>query len=87
MSIDQELVEVPPDVAPELAHGLLAGERLVERVDVLALDRDFREELEVDVLLGAEGLDLGVGPRFLLAEVVGRESEDFETLVLVLLVE
>jgi len=56
-------------------------------MDVVALDRDLREDLEGDLLLAAELLDVPVRARLLVGEVVGREGQDLETLGLVLFVE
>ena len=67
---------------------VLVGEELVERVSILALDRDLLEEREARLLLLAtELLDLEVRARLLAVEVVGRERENLEALTLVLLLE
>ncbi len=63
-------------------------EGCVERVLGRAGDGDLGEEGEGDgVFGGAEGGDLGVGAGLLAGEVVGREAEDDEAAVLVLLIE
>ena len=67
---------------------VLVGEELVERVSILALDRNLLEEREARLLLlAAELLDLEVRARLLAVEVVGRERENLEALTLVLLLE
>ena len=83
-TIDEVLLEVPGDLAGNFPVGV-GREEFVERTLILALYRDFGEQVERDVLLGAELLDFLVGPRLLLVEVVGRKGENVKTLVLVLL--
>ena len=83
-TIDEVLLEVPRDVAGYLPVGV-GRKELVERTLILTLHRDLGEQVERDVLLGAERLDFLVGPRLLLVEVVGRKGENVKTLVLVLL--
>ncbi len=61
------------------------GQELVEVGLVIALDRDFLEEVECDVPRFAEGLDFLVAAGFLAHEVVGWESGDAEALVFVFL--
>ncbi len=83
---DQVLPEVPAHLAGDRIVRIVRQE-LIQRTLVITLDRDFREQIERDVLGRAERLDFHVGARFLLAEVVSREREDSKTFVLVLLVE
>jgi len=64
------------------------GQLLVERVDAGAFDGDLGEERESDRVVGrAELGDFLVGAGLLCGEVVGREAEDDEALVLELLVD
>jgi len=85
---DEVLLEVPLHVAAGVGVDVLVGEELVERVSILALDRDLLEEREARLLLLAtELLDLEVRARLLAVEVVGRECENLEALTLVLLLE
>jgi len=68
--------------------GCSGGELAVERVNFRPLDGDFGEKREGDgVVGGAELGDFLVGARFLRGEVVGREAEDDEAAVFVLLIE
>ena len=87
VTIDQVLLEVPRHWAGHLGVGMLRQEA-IEWADVVALHRDLGEEIKTHVVfLGAELLDLQVGAGLLAHEVVGREGQDAETLVLVLAVE
>ena len=75
----QVLIEVPGYLAAKLRVERLIGQVTVEGVDVLASDRDLREDRKGDIVLaGAELLDLGVGARLTPGEVVGRKAEDDE---------
>ena len=65
----------------------MLGEILVQWSLVVALHRDLGKQIERDLLANpAELLDFLVGARFLVPEVVGRERENAEALILVLLV-
>src|SRR5258708_14625135 len=67
---DQEFLEIPRDIAGELGIGLFRGEMLVQRALSFAFDDHFREHVELHaVVLLTERRDLGVAPRFLLAEL------------------
>src|ERR1700685_3357522 len=80
------LIEVPV-LGPEVSRCLLAQER-VERVGISAVDVDFGEHREGDVVgCLAKGLDLGVAARFLLLELVAGKSEDLQAAVLAVPVE
>src|SRR6516225_10925885 len=69
VSADQELLEVPGNVAAGLRIGVLARQILVQRADALALDDDLGQHREADlVVVLAELGDLGVGAGLLLAE-------------------
>ena len=84
LAVDQELGKVPGDVAGEIRVGLLARQELVERVGPLALHDDLGEQRERDAeFRAAELLDLGVGTWLLVAELVGRERQDDELVVVV----
>src|SRR5258708_3604961 len=50
LAVDQELGEVPGDLAGELGVRLLAREILEQGVDPFALDDDLREERERDLI-------------------------------------
>lgn len=65
----------------------MAGQELVERALIIALDGDLGEDVVLGFLLGAELLDLGVASRFLLTEVVGGEGEDAKAFGLVRFVD
>ena len=58
---------------------------MIQRRLIEALDGNLGEQIERDAeFVRAEGLDLAVGARLLLAEVVGWEGQDPKALVLVL---
>ncbi len=60
--------------------GLGAAEDVVEGMLVGADDADFAEHREGDIKRGrAEIGDLGLAARFLTEEIIGRESEDFQS--------
>jgi hypothetical protein len=85
---DEELGEVPGDVAGEAGVGLRVGEEAVEGVDVGPFDGDLGEEGEGDVVGGgAEELDLVVGGGLLGAEIVCWEGEDGQAAGAVAVVE
>src|SRR5271170_2826796 len=86
VAVYQELGEVPLDVAA-YARFSIFGQISVERRLVGLFDRDLGVDGEgYAVFAGAEGLDLFVGAWFLGTEIVGREAEDDEPLVFILLV-
>ncbi len=58
----------------------------VQQALVVALDRDFGEDVEGSVFLGTKRLDLSVGARLLAGEVVGGEGQDSKAFFLVSLV-
>jgi hypothetical protein len=83
------LGRIRPDGAVEIiARGVQPFARRMGAVTVrIAADGDLGEEREGDMELAvAEGRDLRVGARLLGQEVVGREAEDGQALLLVLLV-
>lgn len=87
LAVDEILLEVPNHVAGDVILRV-GGKPFVERMLVVALDGDLGEQVEGYVeLVGAEGLDLLVGSRLLVAEVVGREGQDPKAFVLVLAVD
>jgi hypothetical protein len=85
LAVDEELLEVPRDVG---RVGCLRLEPRVELARTVAVDLDLREQGEGAVVLrGRELEDLGVSARFLRTELVAREPQDGEALVLVVFVE
>src|SRR5580698_9378030 len=85
---DEELVEVPFDVAGKLRVGLGAGEERKEWVDARTLDLDLREHVEFHVEPSrAKVLDLLVRSWLLRAELVCGESEHGEAARRVLFLE
>src|SRR5262245_55582617 len=85
---DQELGEVPLDVAGAVGLRLLAREPGVERRAIGAVHLDLREHREGDAVARlAERLDLGLGPRLLPPELVAREAEHGEAVAQVLVVD
>jgi len=88
IAIDQEFGEIPRDRPGVFGVGRLAGQELIKWVNALALDDDLGEQWEADLVVGAaELLDLVIRSRLLGAELVGREGEDLESLILVLLID
>ena len=84
---DEELGEVPLDPAAEQAL-LLALEPAEERVGVVAVDVDLGEHRERHAVVDlAELADLVLGARLLRAELVAREAEHDQALVVQVLVE
>src|SRR5687768_242073 len=80
---DEELVEVPRDIAAEAGIGLLVRQESVKRMLVASGDGDLREHRESNVVLQrAEVLDFLLGARLLSHEVVGGEAEHDEAPVL-----
>lgn len=88
IAVEKEFGEVPLDFAGELGIAFLAGQVLIERRRVFALDRELVHDGEGDVVLaGAKGLDLLIGAGLLSAEIVGRDSDDDQALSLVFFVD
>src|SRR4030095_2644755 len=87
-AIDEELGEVPLDARGAEQARRLALQVLVDGVRVRPVDFDLREHREADtVVRRAEALDLALGARLLMAELVAREAEHDEPLVSELLPE
>ena len=82
---DEKLGEVPANVLVALFVRIAALEELVEIASSVPVDLDLGEHREVGVVLGAgEFEDLFVRTGLLGAELVAREAQDVEALVLVL---
>jgi hypothetical protein len=82
--VDEELLEVPGDVGAVALAWLGVLQDLVEGSGAVAVDLDLGEHREVDVVLRLHELeDLLRGSGLLLAELVARETEDREALVVV----
>ena len=76
--VDEILLEIPFYVATGLGI-LLAGKEPVERMHILTLDGNLREEGKGRLLLiPAEGFNLQVGAGLLPVEIIGRECQDLE---------
>ena len=83
---DQELGEIPADVAGE--RRILARQHHVKRMAVRAVDFELVEHRKGHVVFaGAELFDLRVRARLLAAKLVARKTEHDQSLVLVFLVE
>ena len=81
----QIFLEVPRNVTRDVLVRMF-GQEPVERALVVALDRDFREQVERDFLVQAtELLDVRVVARLLTAEVIGGKRQNLKALVLVFL--
>jgi hypothetical protein len=84
LAVDEELLEVPGDVGAVALAWLGVLQDLVEGSGAVAVDLDLGEHREVDVVLRLHELeDLLRGSGLLLAELVARETEDREALVVV----
>src|ERR1022692_912129 len=82
--VHQELREVPLDAIAQQAT-LFALQKLEDRMRVVAVDLDLREQRKVHAVIDlAEGLDLVIGPGLLMAELVARKAEHLQAAVLVL---
>ena len=87
MTVDDELLEVPCDLAGPLGLGGLLGQVLVERSRLGTVDIDLGEHVKSDtVAVRTEGADLLGGTRFLVIELVTRESGNGQALLGVLVV-
>ncbi len=82
--VDEELLEIPGDLGALRVAGLCFLEHLVQRGGTVAVDLDLGEHREVDVELRSDELeDLFLGAGLLGAELVTREAEDLEPVVVV----
>jgi len=82
LAIEQELVEVPGDLARKLRVRRLVREERVEGMDGLALHGDLREHRERDtVRQAAKALDLGFRSWLLPHEVIRWETEYLESAI------
>ena len=80
--VDEKLLEVPGDLGAVAVAGLFALEPLVQRGGAVAVDLELAEHRERDVVLGrCELEDLCIGARFLGAELVAREAEHGDVVV------
>jgi len=79
---DQELAEVPLDVASEHPQERLVGstalQLLVQGMGIVSIDVDLGEQWELGAFVLSEGLDLGVGARLLGAELVAGKGQHRE---------
>src|ERR1019366_6241180 len=72
--VHQELGEVPLDAIAQQA-ALFALQELEDRMRVVAIDLDLREQREVHAVIElTEGLDLVVGARLLMAELIAGKA-------------
>jgi hypothetical protein len=79
-AIQQELIEIPGDLAREFWIGGLVRKERVEGMNALAFHRNLGEQGEGDAVgKAAEALDLGFGSRFLPAKVIRRKCQNLET--------
>src|SRR6266481_8659224 len=84
---DQELREVPLNVAASLRIRGLVRQILVKRRLVVALHRNLRHHRELHVVLGlAERFDFLIRSWLLGAKIVGWNADDHEAAVVVLLI-
>src|ERR1041384_5328053 len=81
LTVDEELGEVPADILAVL-------EEFIKRMGSWAVHLDFREKRKGDLVVGfAEFLDIRLGPRLLLPELVAGKTQQFESFPFVLLVK
>lgn len=82
--VDEELLEVPGDVSGLALAGLSVLEHLIEGSGAVTVHLDLREHREVHIeLRGREFKDLGVGAGLLVRELVARESEHDDVVVVI----
>ena len=83
--IHEELLKVPGDIRALALTGLLGLEPLVQLGSVVAVHVDLGEHREIDVVVvGDEGTDFFGGAGLLLAELVAREAEDADPVVVMM---
>jgi len=94
VAVHEELLEIPSDALPPIDQHPHLGhlplrllEEAVERGLRVAVDVDLREQLELCQFGLGKRLDLVVGTRLLLAELVAGEGEDLEAFRLIPLVQ
>jgi anti-anti-sigma regulatory factor len=88
VSANQEFREVPLNVAARLWILALVRQVLIQRNRVVTRDRYLRHHRKRDVVLApAELLDLRICPRLLLAEIIGGNAENHESLILMLAIK
>src|SRR3954466_1968940 len=86
VAADQELGEVPLDRLDAEQAGLLALQPLPQRMRIRAVDLDLGHHREADAVVElAEGRDLVVAARVLVAELVARKADDHQAAFAVLL--
>jgi hypothetical protein len=84
-SVHQKFLEVPGDIRALGLAGLLGLEPLVQLGSVVAVHVDLGEHREIDVVVvGDEGTDFFGGAGLLLAELVAREAEDADPVVVMM---
>src|SRR4029078_1541996 len=87
LAIDQELGEIPFDAFSSENAGLFIPQKTIERMGVGAVDIDFRKHREFDGVAGfAKALDLRIGARFLMSELIAWKTEHLKSLVFIRLV-
>lgn len=83
--IHEELLEVPGDIGGLALAGLLRLEPLVQLGSVVTVHVDLGEHREIDVVVvGDEGTDFFGGAGLLMAELVAREAEDTDPVVVMM---
>src|ERR1039457_3643744 len=83
----QELGEVPLDAVTQQA-ALFALQELVQRMRVVPVDLDLREQWEVHAVIDlAERFDLRIGAGLLMAKLVARKAKHLQAAVFVLGIE
>src|ERR1019366_1128405 len=84
LSVHQELGEVPLDAIAQQA-ALFALQELEDWMRVVAIDLDLREQREVHAVIElTEGLDLVIGARLLMAELIAGKAKHLQAAVFVL---
>lgn len=83
--IHEELLEVPGDIGALALAGLLGFEPLIQLGSVVAVHVDLGEHREIDVVVvGDESTDFFGGAGLLLAELIAREAEDTDPVVVMM---
>lgn len=81
-AVDEELLEVPRDVAGFGGAGLFGAQPLIQIAGTVAVDVDLGEHREVGVVFRRGELeDLAIGAGLLRPELITRKGEDVETAI------
>lgn len=81
---NQKLLKIPLYGRIEAAIYFFLGQKLVEGMHVVALDRDFgKHGKRHPILTGTKAVDVCIGPRFLIVETVGGKAKNDQPIFLI----